>query len=58
MESASQLRRCVDNESVKALGVEWATMQARELRAAGVPSIHFYSMNAVASVEQIAKNVY
>jgi methylenetetrahydrofolate reductase (NADPH) len=58
MELASELRKCADNESVKALGVEWATMQARELRAAGVPSIHFYSMNAVASVEQIAKNVY
>ena len=33
-------------------------MQARELKAAGVPSIHFYSMNAVASIEQIAKNIY
>ncbi|MBQ9138041.1 MAG: methylenetetrahydrofolate reductase [Alistipes sp.] len=58
MELAEQLCRCKDNEQVKALGVEWATMQARELRAAGVPSIHFYSMNASASIEQIAKNVY
>lgn len=58
MELAIELRKCADNDSVKALGVEWATMQARELRAAGVPSIHFYSMNAVASIEQIAKNVY
>ena len=58
MELASELRKCKDNEQVKALGVEWGTMQSRELRAAGVPSIHFYSLNAVASVEQIAKNVY
>ena len=58
MELSSEFRKCKDNEQVKALGVEWATMQARELKAAGVPSIHFYSMNAVASIEQIAKNVY
>ena len=45
-------------EEVKALGVEWAIGQARELKAANVPSIHFYSMNAAAGVEAIAKAVY
>ena len=58
MELAEQLRKCKSNDDVKVLGVEWGTMQAKELKAAGVPSIHFYSMNAVASIEQIAKNVY
>ena len=58
MELAEQLRRCRTNDEVKALGVEWGTMQARELKAEGVPSIHFYSMIAVASIEQIAKNIY
>ena len=58
MELAEQLRKCSSNDDVKALGVEWGTMQAKELKAAGVPSIHFYSMNAVSSIEQIAKNVY
>ena len=58
MELAEQLRKCKSNDDVKVLGVEWGTMQAKELKAAGVPSIHFYSMNAVSSIEQIAKNVY
>ena len=58
MELAEQLRKCSSNDDVKALGIEWGTMQAKELKAAGVPSIHFYSMNAVSSIEQIAKNVY
>ena len=58
MELAEQLRKCSSNDDVKALGVEWGTMQAKELKADGVPSIHFYSMNAVSSIEQIAKNVY
>ena len=58
MELAKELRRCTSNDDVKALGVEWGIAQARELKAAGVPSIHFYSMNAAASIEAIAKAVY
>lgn len=58
MDLAVELRRCQTSDDVKALGVEWAIGQARELKAAGVPSIHFYSMNAAASVEAIAKAVY
>ena len=57
-ELAAELLKCTSNEQVKALGVEWGVAQARELKAAGVPSIHFYSMNAVASVEAIARQVY
>ena len=58
MALAKELRRCTSNDDVKALGVEWGIQQARELKAAAVPSIHFYSMNAAASVEAIAKAVY
>lgn len=58
MELAAELVKCKSNDDVKTLGVEWGTMQAQELKAAGVPSIHFYSMNAVTSIEQIAKKVY
>ena len=57
-ELARELLKCSSNDDVKALGVEWGTAQARELKDAGVPSIHFYSMNAAASVEAIARNVY
>lgn len=57
-ELVTEFQRCKDNDDVKALGVEWAITQARELKASGVPSIHFYSMNAAASVEKIAKAVY
>jgi len=55
---ARELMRCKDNDDVKALGVEWGISQARELKEANVPSIHFYSLNATPSVEAIAKAVY
>lgn len=55
---AHELEHCTTNEQVKALGIEWGIHQARELKAAGVPSIHFYSMNASIAVEAIARKVY
>lgn len=57
-ELAKEMARCKSNDDVKALGVEWGTAQAKELKAANVPSIHFYTINATASVERIARNVY
>ena len=57
-ELVSEWERCRTNDDVKQLGVEWAIAQARELKATGVPSIHFYSMNAASSVEKIARAVY
>ena len=55
---ALELAKCKDNESAKAVGVEWCTMQAKELIAHGVPSIHFYSLMASESVAKVAKAVY
>lgn len=57
-ELATEMARCKTNDDAKALGVEWGTAQARELKAANVPSIHFYTINATASVEKIAGKVY
>lgn len=57
-ELATELAKCRSNADVKSLGVEWAIQQARELKAAHVPSIHFYTMNAAESVEKIAQAVY
>ena len=57
-ELSAELARCRSNDEVKAVGVEWAVQQARELKEAGVPSIHFYSMNAASSIESIAREVF
>lgn len=55
---ACELRKCKTDAEACEVGVEWATGQARELKAKGVPSIHFYSMMATESVRRIAHNVY
>lgn len=57
-ELTDDLIRCQTDADVRALGISWGIRQARELRDAGVPSIHFYAMHATASVSAIAREVY
>ncbi|HCD48218.1 MAG TPA: methylenetetrahydrofolate reductase [NAD(P)H], partial [Cryomorphaceae bacterium] len=39
-----QAIKCKDNAQVKQLGIEWCIQQSKELRDAGVPVLHYYSM--------------
>ncbi|MGI6242354.1 MAG: methylenetetrahydrofolate reductase [Prevotella sp.] len=55
---SKELINCRNDDEVKALGIEWGIGQARELKEHHVPSIHFYTVNATASVQQIAKRVF
>ena len=55
---ANELSRCKDDAQAKQVGVEWCKMQTKELIAHGVPSIHFYSLNATESVRQVASEIY
>ncbi len=55
---AKELRKCKDNDEIKQAGVEWCTMQAKELISKNVPVLHFYSMMASKSVQKVAKAVY
>lgn len=57
-ELVSAVSACKDNRAVKQVGIEWATMQARELKAAGLPVIHFYTMSRTDNVAQIVKSVF
>lgn len=54
---ANELFRCTDDVQAKQVGVEWCAMQAADLYAHGVKSIHFYSHNATQSVRQIVSRV-
>lgn len=55
---AVEMKKCTTEEQSVEVGVEWCTMQAKELKAKGVPSIHFYALNAAQSVKRVAQNVY
>src|SRR5574344_1199549 len=52
------LQQCKSDADAVEVGIEWCTMQAKELMEKQVPSIHFYSMMATESVRRIAQNIY
>lgn len=58
IELANELMKCKNDASAKQLGVEWCINQSKELINQGVPSIHFYSLNATQSVADTAKAIY
>lgn len=45
-------------ESIRQVGIEWASAQARELKEAGVPVIHFYTMGRTDNIRQVAQTVF
>lgn len=55
---AAEAVKCKTDEDAKQLGIEWTTHQCRELLAAGVPSLHFYTVSAVDSIRETARRIY
>jgi methylenetetrahydrofolate reductase (NADPH) len=49
---------CTDNKAVRQVGIEWAVQQSKELKAAGVPVLHYYSMGKSDNIKAIAKELF
>ena len=54
---AEEVIKCKTDDDAKKLGVEWGIQQSKELYAAGFETIHFYTVSAVDSVKEIAKEI-
>jgi methylenetetrahydrofolate reductase (NADPH) len=50
--------KCKNNKEVREVGIEWAITQSKELKAAGVPVLHYYSMGKSDNIWEIAKAVF
>jgi len=53
-----ELEKCKTNQEVREVGIEWAIAQSKELIAANVPSLHFYTMSKAHSTYKIAEAVF
>ena len=58
IELSNELMKCKDNKSVEQVGIEWGIQQSKELKAHGVPCIHYYTMSNSSSVQEIAREVF
>ena len=57
-ELVEQVKACKINRDVRRVGVAWAVAQSKELIAAGVPVVHYYSMGKSDNIVEIAKEVF
>ena len=47
-----------DNDAVRQIGIEWCIQQSKELVAAGIPVLHYYSMGKAANIKAIASSIF
>ena len=52
------IEKAKNNEAVKQIGIEWCTAQSKELKAAHVPSLHYYTMGDSETTRKIAESVF
>lgn len=47
-----------DGEARKQVGIDWCIQQSKELKKAGVPCLHYYTMGDVETIRKIAEAVF
>jgi methylenetetrahydrofolate reductase (NADPH) len=58
-EDLAKAMLAADNaEERRQVGIEWCAMQSKELKAAGVPCLHYYTMGDADTVKAIVEQVY
>lgn len=57
-ELISAVEKCKTNKDVRQVGIEWCIQQSKELLAAGVPVLHYYSMGKSSNIQAIAEAVF
>jgi len=51
----SAVKKCKTDNEAREAGIEWATMQSRELLKLGVPGIHYYTLGRSDNISRIVK---
>ncbi len=47
-----------DEQAVKQVGIEWCIEQSKELKKAGIPCLHYYTMGDSATIRSIGEQVF
>ncbi len=57
-ELVEAFRKASTPEAQREVGIEWCIAQSKELKAAGVPCLHYYTMGDVETIRRIASAVF
>ena len=53
-----ELDKASTSKAIRAIGMEWCIEQCKELKARGVPCLHFYTMGDSKTIRRIVESVY
>jgi methylenetetrahydrofolate reductase (NADPH) len=56
-ELSNEILKCKTDEEVEKLGIEWLLAQSKELKKAGVPVLHYYTLGRPLMVANVVKNL-
>lgn len=54
---SNEVLRCKNDQEVEGVGKEWLLMQSKELKQAGVPVLHYYTLGRPMMVADVVKNL-
>ena len=57
-ELVQEAEKVKNEKDATELGIEWCIAQSKELKAAGVPCLHYYTMGDTDTIKRIVKAVY
>ncbi len=57
-ELVDMVEKAKSDAEVREIGIQWCIQQSKELKAAGVPVLHYYTMGKAKSTAEIAKAVF
>jgi methylenetetrahydrofolate reductase (NADPH) len=55
---SKEVQKCKDNQQAREVGIEWCIQQCKELKAFGVPCLHFYTMSKSEMVKRVAEALF
>ncbi|MBK7406646.1 MAG: methylenetetrahydrofolate reductase [Saprospirales bacterium] len=55
---ARAVEKATKPEDVREVGIEWCIAQSKELKAKGVPCLHYYTMGDTETIRRIVKEVF
>jgi len=51
----AEVKKCKTDQEVREVGIEWATMQSKELIKEGAPGLHYYTLGRADNIARIVK---
>ncbi len=54
----NEVMRCKNNKDAMEVGIQWCIQQSKELKAAGVPALHYFTMGKSNATQRVLNDVF